>query len=221
MTIIGEIKIDKMKEQSNDIKITKIYLVTNCNNDPNKVYIGKTKNSRKYHHQQTYGKNITYDYIDEVKSLSKKDWEPLESYWLEQFKQWGFEVVNKRKIGGSGPEFMTEEICRKISEGKKGKKHKPYSNKGKPNYKLRGPNPKISESKKGKPNFKNRGPNSNKGKHLKVPVNQLDLHGNFIKTWPSRKEAGEALGIGRSDIVACCNGRQKTAGGFKWDHTEK
>jgi len=89
--------------------MTKIYLVTNCYGDPNKIYIGKTTGSRKSKHTQTYGKHITYTYIDEIDSLSRKDWEPLETYWIEQFKQWGFDVVNKRGKGGSGPEFHKEE----------------------------------------------------------------------------------------------------------------
>jgi hypothetical protein len=102
------------------IHITKIYLVTNCYNDPNKVYIGKTKNSRKSSHKKTYGDKIEYTYIDEVNSLNRKDWEPLESYWIEQFRQWGFEVMNPNKKGGGGPEFVTDETKEKISLKHKG-----------------------------------------------------------------------------------------------------
>jgi len=94
--------------------ITKIYLVTNCYGDSNKVYIGKTKNSRKTPHKRIYGKDIIYDYIDEVNSINRKDWEPLETYWIQQFIAWGFEVVNKNKKGGGGPEFQTQETKDKI-----------------------------------------------------------------------------------------------------------
>jgi hypothetical protein len=38
--------------------MTKIYLVENCYGDPNKVYIGKTINSRELNHKKTYGKYI-------------------------------------------------------------------------------------------------------------------------------------------------------------------
>jgi hypothetical protein len=103
------------------MKNTKIYLVTNCYGDPNKVYIGKTKNSRKNNHYQTYGKDIVYTYIDEVDSLDRKHWKPLESYWIEQFRQWGFEVMNKNK-GGGGLSFLTEEVKIKIGKGNLGKK---------------------------------------------------------------------------------------------------
>jgi hypothetical protein len=90
-------------------EITKIYLIENIEPGTNKVYIGKTINSRKGSHKITYGSQITYSYIDEINSLSHKDWEPLESYWIQQFTAWGFDVVNKRKVGGSGPEFHKEE----------------------------------------------------------------------------------------------------------------
>ena len=51
---------------------------------------------------------IIYTILEEVNGLAYKLWEPLETYWIEQFRQWGFEVVNKRKKGGSGPEFRLE-----------------------------------------------------------------------------------------------------------------
>ena len=99
------------------MNITRIYLVENCYGDPNKIYIGKTKNSRKNNHKKTYGQNIIYTYIDEIDSLDKKYWKPLEQYWIEQFRQWGFKIMNKNK-GGGGSSFWTEEqksnINRKI-----------------------------------------------------------------------------------------------------------
>lgn len=96
--------------------MTKIYLVTNCYSDPNKVYIGKTTGSRKSQHVRTYGKDIIYTYIDEINSLNRIDWEPLETYWIEQFMQWGFDVVNLRKKGGGGPEFRDENFKEKNEE---------------------------------------------------------------------------------------------------------
>jgi hypothetical protein len=101
--------------------MTYIYLVEKCFGDPNKVYIGKTKESRKSNHKKTYGYQIEYSLIDEVNSLKYEDWEPLETFWIEYFKFLGFTVVNKRKKGGSGPEFQTEETKRKIKESNVGK----------------------------------------------------------------------------------------------------
>ncbi len=81
-------------------QITRIYLVTNCHGDSNKVYIGKTKGSRLSDHKRTFGKQITYDYIDEIASLLSKDWKPLECFWIEYFKSLGFDVQNKNNGGG-------------------------------------------------------------------------------------------------------------------------
>jgi len=100
--------------------ITKIYLVENCFGDSNKIYIGKTKNSREKTHKRKFGEQIRYTYIDEVNSLDYKDWEPLESYWIEQFRQWGFDVLNKNG-GGGGPTTHSGEIRNKISNKLKNK----------------------------------------------------------------------------------------------------
>jgi hypothetical protein len=106
---------------------TKIYLVENIEPGTNKVYIGKTKNNDRYYgHQSKYGLQIQYTIIDEINSLNHGDWEPLETYWIEQFRQWGFEVINKRKKGGSGPISHTTETKQKIRKGKIG--HECYSN---------------------------------------------------------------------------------------------
>jgi hypothetical protein len=88
--------------------MTYIYLVEIGNNQ---VYIGKTKNpkQRKNNHKKTYGKNIEYNIIDQVNSLNRKDWEPIETMWIQTFISWGFEVVNPRKKGGGGCEYWTEE----------------------------------------------------------------------------------------------------------------
>jgi hypothetical protein len=130
--------------------ITKIYLVTNCFNDPNKVYIGKTKNSRKNDHKRTYGEQIEYTYIDEVNSLNRKDWEPLETYWIQQFMAWGFEIVNIRKKGGNGPEFQLENTKKLIGAGNFGIKKPGVSDRlvGRTSYHKENTGDKISKTKK-------------------------------------------------------------------------
>lgn len=47
-------------------------------------------------------------------------------------------------------------------------------------------------------------------------VYQYDLRGNFINEFPSTKEVFRSTGICRPNVVACCNGRLKSAGGFIW-----
>ena len=100
--------------------VTRIYLVENCFGDPNKMYIGKTKGSREKNHKKTYGSQIFYTYIDEVEGCKKEDWKSLECFWIEQFRQWGFELMNKNE-GGGGPTFHTEETKQKMSKSQKGR----------------------------------------------------------------------------------------------------
>ena len=205
------------------MSITKIYLVENCYGDPNKVYIGKTKNSREKNHKKRFGEQIEYNYIDEINSLDYKDWEPLETYWIEQFKAWGFDVLNKRKKGGSGPEYYTEEIKLKISKANSKPKPIYFGNiiskikKGKPNPKnkikpegfselLKKPHKggdNISKAKKGKSSAK-------KGKkygslidpHLKnISRKKIVLQINpttheIVKEWESRNQIKKEIGPG-------------------------
>jgi len=58
-------------------------------------------------------------------------------------------------------------------------------------------------------------------------VNQYDLQGNFIQSFPSTKAAAEALGKitstsngATSHISDVCKGKRKTAYGFKWKFSE-
>lgn len=193
------------------MNLTRIYLVTNCYGDPNKVYIGKEKSHQKYgrefKHKQKYGYNIEFTFIDQVNGWDKNNWKPLETYWIQQFIAWGFEVLNSRKTGGSGPEFQREEskqkmrkpkpliFCKKMQKPrtpnfKKGKEHKSYGI-------IRGPRSKEHNDKI-------------RITHLK-PIIQYDLQGNFIKEWSGIVEAEKFI---NGDIGACCRGKQKTSGGY-------
>jgi len=143
------------------MKKTKIYLIENCYNDPNKVYIGKTINCRKHNHKKTYGKEIIYTIIDEIDSLDHRDYKILESYWIEQFKQWGFEVLNKNS-GGGGPSEWSDDLLNsdknklrieKIKNNKERAEKISRSTKGislseERKQKLRGPRPHLVGKKK-------------------------------------------------------------------------
>ena len=62
--------------------------------------------------------------------------------------------------------------------------------------------------------------NALNGKLNGKPVLQFTLEGEFIKTYPSTMEVERQTGINNSSISACCNGKQKTAGGFIWKYAE-
>jgi len=88
-----------------DSKLTYIYVLYKEYNIP--FYIGKSINKnlhRSYQHKTTYGKDTLIEVIDIVEN---KDWKFWESYWIEQFKQWGFKLENKNN-GGGGPLKYTE-----------------------------------------------------------------------------------------------------------------
>jgi hypothetical protein len=132
--------------------MTYIYLVENCYDDPNKVYIGKTKNigNRKYSHKIKFGKNINFIIIDQINSINRNDWEPIETKWILHYRELKYEVLNKNN-GGGGPETHSEETKNKFRNRK-------YSEESKK---------KISESLKGRiisENAKEKISNSKKGK---------------------------------------------------------
>jgi hypothetical protein len=190
-----------MKEQNNDIGLTKIYLVTNCYNNPNWVYIGKTKNSREQPHKLKYGNQIEYTYIDKVNSLDRKDWKLLESYWISQFKAWGFEVLNKNE-GGGGLSFLSDETKIRLSQKRKGKKRDEKT-------KI-----KISNTMKGKNVWSKGKPNIS----LHKAINQYDLEGNFIKEWSTTQEAAYFYNIQKGHICNALKGRSKSSNGFIWKY---
>jgi hypothetical protein len=220
------------------IHTTKIYLVTNCYNDPNKVYIGKEKSgqrcSREYTHRCTYGEQIIFTYIDEVKGLDYYDWEPLETFYINYFKFLGFEVINKRKNGGSGPEMCTEETKQKISKALTGSKRAEETKIQMSNSRLGIKNSeatrrKISVSNLGKKYTDEQKQKMRKPKstsiNMKVPkpalrksVEQYDLNDNLKTIYNSITDANIALGKNPNcgDIGRCISGKQKIAHGFQW-----
>ena len=54
------------------------------------------------------------------------------------------------------------------------------------------------------------------GKKSKL-VLQFSLTGEFIREWPSTAEC-ERNGFDRSAVSRCCNGKQKTHKGFRWEY---
>ena len=49
------------------------------------------------------------------------------------------------------------------------------------------------------------------------PIVQLDAEtGEVIRHWECAHDAGRELGVSNSNISACCHGKLKTAGGYRW-----
>lgn len=102
----------------------------------------------------------------------------------------------KHRIGIARP----EEVKRKISEAKKGKKH---SEERRIINSLAQMGKKLSEETKAK---------------ISKPIKQYSLNNQFVKSWQSATIAALELNIQRTGISDCCNGRIKTSGGFKWQY---
>jgi hypothetical protein len=207
--------------------MTRIYILER-NNIP--FYVGKAKNTirRKHSHTRTYGLDIQLHVIDEV-----EDWKYWECYWIEQFKQWGFELENKNN-GGGGPSIYTEEQKQKMRkprvEGTGDKISKTLKERNHSQYYTEEVKHKMSVPQKGRPkpfteeHIKNvsKANLESKGKTVEC----YTLSGNFIKDFPCLREAKIWLLNKKSvyspnidkQIKDCCNGRQKTCHGFKFKY---
>ena len=51
-----------------------------------------------------------------------------------------------------------------------------------------------------------------------IPIIQFSKSGEFIREWPSTKEAERQLGIAQSNICKCCKCHRKSAGGYIWKY---
>lgn len=51
-------------------------------------------------------------------------------------------------------------------------------------------------------------------------VLQFTKSGEFIREWPSTREAERELGIAQSSICKCCNSERKSAGGYVWKYAQ-
>ena len=180
-----------MSEQ-NIKEVTYIYLVSNIGNDKYSVYVGKTKNfSREKDHRRTFGDRIEFTIIEEIPSFERKYWQPLESFWIEQFTQWGFNVFNVKKRGGSGVEYHSQVTKDKIRakhlrSSKRGLNHHNY---GKKNLKLSALNKLKIGNKHPMYSKKNLGASLNSSKRFG------DKNPNFNKSWITDGQNTKLLGI--------------------------
>ena len=115
-------------------------------------------------------------------------------------KKYSKETIEKRVKKATGKK-RTKEFCENLSKNRMGDKNPMFGNK---------------QSKKSRKKKSNALINN---KFTSKPVIQLDLDGKFIKEWPSTSEAGRQLGVGvKNHIYLVCNGKRKTAYGFKWKY---
>jgi hypothetical protein len=68
-------------------------------------------------------------------------------------------------------------------------------------------------------NYGTRGYRVNKNRS--VGVEQYDTEGHLIATFKSMNDAERETGIYRNSIKLCCQGKTKTAKGYRWRYTEE
>ena len=99
----------------------------------------------------------------------------------------------------------TEETRRKLSNSHKGKHHTEESKK------------KMSDAHSGENNpFYGKHHTEEFKKKFSKIVLQFTLDGEFIREWPSTREIERQLGFDNSAVGRCCQGKRKSAYGFKW-----
>lgn len=124
--------------------------------------------------------------------------------WMTQSENLRYGTVQERlsksKVGDKNPNYgkkLSEEVRNKMSEVKKEK------------Y-LKQPESLL--------------PLFNSDKHYekrKIKINQYNkITDDFIKTWDSAADIEREMGICHSNISACCNGKVKSAGDYKWRYYE-
>lgn len=206
------------------------YIYKIINNINQKVYIGQTtrnidirwKEHCRHFKQdmpiskaiKKYGvENFTIEKIEvcEDNLLDKR-----EQYWIKHYDSFNKEKGYNATFGGQRTGFeMTDKIKKVFSLWQSGFGQKEIVEKTKLNVEtvhnyliksgvtsedIRERQKEILRRKKGKPTI------------------QYSLDGDFIQEWHSVAEAERATGIGRRNIGAVCNGKRKTAGGFKWKY---
>lgn len=194
------------------------YTVYKHTSPSGKVYIGITK--RKPEYRQNKGKgyrkdqllfyraikkygwdNFTHEIL--YTGLSEKDAKNIEISLIRQYKSLGMSYnITDGGDGGRGlhnkRKKMSDETKLKMSKSRKGL----LAGNKNPMYGRHETNPAYGKFGKEHPASKK--------------VYQYDLLGNFIKEWRCLSDVQRHLNILVTHITACCNGRQKTAGGYIW-----
>jgi group I intron endonuclease len=192
-------------------KLIGIYCLTSPDG---KVYVGQSTDLRaRYGSFFYYRKTKTNSYrgLEEAVSkyprkqwrheilqyCSKEELDELEEFWIKELDATNPERGYNKELGGRGcpKPKRTEEARERMSKAHKGKVLSEETKR------------KLSESKLGCNNYKSKA------------VNQYDKSGRFIQSFCAASVAGRVLGVNQSHISACCLGKRKSAGGYRWEYT--
>lgn len=231
-----------------------IYALIDPRPNKNKIYIGKTNNPELRYKQHIFRlkhntkktawikKLLFLDLKPELLILDETfdNWESLETYWISQFRTWGFDLVNGTNGGDGGNTFSklsidrqneirniasttmsktmlnipkSEEHKKKISDFQKTQKRTDSSNELR-SKKLKG---RISPNKG---NILSEQARTNLGNAHKKNILVLDLDFNIITNGLGYVELSEKLNAHRT-YVSNCRREQKLFRGKYWIILEK
>lgn len=230
------------------MQTTNIYILIDP--DTHQVrYVGKANNiSQRYRAHLNKARKHQIHKLNWIKSLKEKglkpiieiidivpidDWIFWETYWIAQFKAWGFKLINYTN-GGDGCTFGNQ------TSFKKG--HKSW-NEGLGNiciceecntpFKASASSERKYCSQICTSLVKSRNPNSgtfiqghevwNKGSNIKLKPDKhvfqySGLTGEFIKEWDTAKQASITLNVSAEGIGQVCRKKAKSCGGYNWSY---
>lgn len=132
----------------------------------------------------------------------------------EESKKKMSEAKKKMYVGENHPFYgknHTEEAKKKMSEARKGK----YTGENNSFYGQKHSEETRAKMRKNHADFK--GGNHPKARAVYQINNETD---EIIARFDSSVDAERITGINHSHIIACCRGKQKTTGGFKWSYAD-
>jgi group I intron endonuclease len=197
----------------------KIYYLHKGDDVP--FYIGYTSDiiNRKSSHRTTYGLDTYLEVLDDV-----DDYKSEETFYINMFKSWGFNLLNQNE-GGGGLTKHSDETKQKISDTWQGKskteleeiniKRSLGNQIPKPGAGYRGwtqehLNRLNKISPFNQPDWSDK---------CKKPVNMIDKTTNkIVREFGSVTEASYIMGIKQSTLSHCLTGRTKTSAGYKWQY---
>ncbi len=175
---------------------------------------GYQKNKKLYKDIQKYKwENVKHELI--LDNLSKEEAYKLEMYLIKNLKSNDEKIGYNIDPGGTGTGRISPMKGKKDTE--ETKKKKSISHKGKKAYWYGKKMPKEATDKM---RLSKLGKYNGKDNPFSKIVYQYDLNNNFIKKWDCIEDAGKHIKRCSSNITACCKGRQKTCGGYKWSYKE-
>lgn len=189
-----------------------------------------------YHAIQKYGwENFTHEILET--GLTYEDACEKECFHIKKHHSLTSEYGYNLTTGGDANKAMSEETRRKISIRQTGRKRKPHSEETK--RRLREAHlgkkcpprseeyrRKISASLIGRKFTPEHCANISKAKSGENTSGRNNSHPKAVlcvetgAVFPTIKVAGEFAGVSSKNIIHCCRGRLKTAGGYHWRYAE-